>query len=264
MKQLLLIEDDPKIAEIERDYLEANGFSVTHIADGKDGLAHALEKDYALILLDVMLQRLDGFSICRAIRREKETPILMVTARQEEIDILRGLGMGANDYIMKPFNPNELVARVRAHIERYEKLTGRAEAARAICIGALKIEPDTYRVFVAGKEVRLARRAFELLCFLAENPNHVFDRETLFEKVWGCDGRQRDGHGAHQPDSRKNRKRPRAPSLHRDSARGGLSLPQVACKKERNRSQAFALSTSPVTASMRSLYFASPTLQLTR
>ena len=187
MKQLLLIEDDPKIAEIERDYLEANGFSVTHIADGKDGLAHALEKDYALILLDVMLPRLDGFSICRAIRREKETPILMVTARQEEIDILRGLGMGANDYIMKPFNPNELVARVRAHIERYEKLTGRAEAARAICVGALKIEPDTYRVFVAGKEVRLARRAFELLRFLAENPNHVFDRETLFEKVWGCD-----------------------------------------------------------------------------
>ena len=182
MKQLLLIEDDPKIAEIERDYLEANGFSVTHIADGKDGLAHALEKDYALILLDVTLPRLDGFSVCRAIRREKETPILMVTARQEEIDILRGLGMGANDYIMKPFNPNELVARVRAHIERYEKLTGRAEAARAICVGALKIEPDTYRVFVAGKEVRLARRAFELLCFLAENPNHVFDRETLLKK----------------------------------------------------------------------------------
>ena len=187
MKQILLVEDDPKIAEIESDYLEANGFAVTHCADGKEGLTRALAAEYALILLDVMLPGLDGFQICREIRKKKETPILMVTARQEEIDILRGLGMGANDYIMKPFNPNELVARVRAHIQRYEKLTGGEMAEKTIRVGALEVQPETYRVFVEGEEVRLARREFEVLCFLAENPNHVFDRETLFEKVWGYD-----------------------------------------------------------------------------
>ena len=168
MKKILLIEDDPKIAEIERDYLEANDFSVTWNTDGKKGLALALEGEYDLILLDVMLPGMDGFQICREIRKEKETPLLMVTARQDEIDILRGLGIGANDYIMKPFNPNELVARVRANIQRYERLMNNAaQKMSVIRSGDLGIYPEAYRVLARGQEINLTHREFDVLCFLA-------------------------------------------------------------------------------------------------
>lgn len=188
MKTILLIEDDPKIAEIERDYLEANDFAVHWVTDGKDGLAKALEEDWALILLDVMLSGLDGFQICREIRKKKEIPILMVTARQEEIDVLRGLGLGANDYIMKPFNPNELVARVRAQIQRYERIMEHAgQNHPSIRSGILEIQPEAHRVFVHGEEITLTHREFEVLAFLAQNPNMVFSREALFEKIWGYD-----------------------------------------------------------------------------
>ena len=188
MKKILLIEDDPKIAEIERDYLEANDFAVSWLTDGKEGLTTALEGDWALILLDVMLPGMDGFQICREIRKRKEIPVLMVTARQEEIDILRGLGLGANDYIMKPFNPNELVARVRAHIQRYERIMEYSgQSSPIIRSGILEIQPDAYRVLVRGEEVNLTHREFEVLAFLAQNPNIVFSREALFEKIWGYD-----------------------------------------------------------------------------
>ena len=188
MKKILLIEDDPKIAEIERDYLEANDFAVRWLTDGKEGLTTALEGDWALILLDVMLPGMDGFQICREIRKRKEIPVLMVTARQEEIDILRGLGLGANDYIMKPFNPNELVARVRAHIQRYERIMEHSrQSSPIIRSGILEIQPDAYRVLVRGEEVNLTHREFEVLAFLAQNPNIVFSREALFEKIWGYD-----------------------------------------------------------------------------
>ena len=188
MKKILLIEDDPKIAEIERDYLEANDFAVSWLTDGKEGLTTALEGDWALILLDVMLPGMDGFQICREIRKRKEIPVLMVTARQEEIDILRGLGLGANDYIMKPFNPNELVARVRAHIQRYERIMEHSgQSSPIIRSGILEIQPDAYRVLVRGEEVNLTHREFEVLAFLAQNPNIVFSREALFEKIWRYD-----------------------------------------------------------------------------
>ena len=188
MKKILLIEDDPKIAEIERDYLEANDFAVSWLTDGKEGLTTALEGDWALILLDVMLPGMDGFQICREIRKRKEIPVLMVTARQEEIDILRGLGLGANDYIMKPFNPNEVVARVRAHIQRYECIMEHSgQSSPIIRSGILEIQPDAYRVLVRGEAVNLTHREFEVLAFLAQNPNVVFSREALFEKIWGYD-----------------------------------------------------------------------------
>ena len=186
MKRILIIEDDKAIAELERDYLEANDFSVEIISDGKKGEEKALDEDFGLILLDLMLPSADGFSICRAIRREKDTPILMVSARQEEIDKVRGLGLGADDYIVKPFSPNELVARVKAHIARYERFTQKT-AQNSIFTGGLEICPEARRVFTDGKEVSLTRREFDLLLFFAENPGIAFSKDKLFDRIWGMD-----------------------------------------------------------------------------
>lgn len=188
MKKILIVEDDDKIAEIEQDYLLANGFEVERAADGRSGLAMARQKQYDLILLDIMLPGLDGFAVCRELRRYKEVPVLMVTARQEEVDVLRGLGVGADDYIMKPFNPNELMARVRSHIARYERILASVKPEQHVVkSGALEIQLDAYRVFLDKKEVPFTRREFELLAFLAEHPNIVFSREALFERVWGAE-----------------------------------------------------------------------------
>lgn len=189
MKTVLIVEDDDKIAEIEQDYLLANGFAAECAADGRKGLAMALQGDYALILLDVMLPGMDGFAICQELRRKKkELPILMVTARQEEVDILKGLGVGADDYIMKPFNPNELVARVKSHIKRFESIVASSRPqTHVIHCGDLEIQLDAYRVLLRGREISFTRREFEVLAFLAENPDIIFSRETLFEKVWGCE-----------------------------------------------------------------------------
>ena len=188
MKTILIVEDDDKIAEIEQDYLQANGFATERSSDGRKGLSMALQGDYALILLDIMLPGLDGFAICQELRRKKETPVLMVTARQEEVDILKGLGAGADDYIMKPFNPNELVARVKSHIRRFESIIASSRPhVHVIRCGDLEIQQDAYRVLLRGKEIPFTRREFEVLSFLAENPDLIFSRETLFEKVWGCE-----------------------------------------------------------------------------
>ena len=188
MKRILIIEDDKAIAELERDYLEANDFSVEIISDGKKGEEKALAEDFDLILLDLMLPSADGFAVCRAIRREKDTPILMVSARQEEIDKVRGLGLGADDYIVKPFSPNELVARVKAHIARYERLTQKAtQASNSIFTGDLEIQPEARRVFTGGKEVSLTRREFDLLLFFAQNPGIAFSKDKLFDRIWGMD-----------------------------------------------------------------------------
>ena len=186
MKRILIIEDDKAIAELERDYLEANDFSVEIISDGKKGAEKALAEDFDLILLDLMLPSADGFAVCRAIRREKDTPILMVSARQEEIDKVRGLGLGADDYIVKPFSPNELTARVKAHIARYERLTQRT-VQNSIFTGGLEICPEARRVFTDGKEVSLTRREFDLLLFFAENPGIAFSKDKLFDRIWGMD-----------------------------------------------------------------------------
>ena len=186
MKKILLIEDDANIAEVERDYLEANDFAVEVVSDGTRGLDTAIRNDYALIVLDLMLPAVDGFQICRAIRKVKETPILVVSARREDIDKIRALGLGADDYVINPFSPGELVARVKAHISRYERLTGKGND-NTLHFGDLEIQPESRRVFSAGKEIHLKNKEFELLLFLAENPNIVFSKDRLFDRIWGLD-----------------------------------------------------------------------------
>ena len=194
MAKILIVEDDEKIAWLEKDYLESNGYETDIIDDGRKVIPVLQEKNYDLVLLDLMLPGLDGYAICRKIRDEIDIPILMVTARAEAVDVIRGLGLGADDYITKPFDPSQLVARVRAHLKRYERLTGRRENANKSSDenGKLKIqdgvvETKPWKVWKKGREIRLPNREFELLRFLAENPNIVFSKEELFEKIWGFD-----------------------------------------------------------------------------
>ena len=189
MKQILIVEDDKSIAELERDYLEAADFEVTIAGDGRQGLELAQSEEYDLLLLDVMLPGVDGFQICREVRKTREIPILMVSARREDIDKIRGLGLGADDYIIKPFSPSELTARVKAHLSRYERLLANSgkQLLKSIQCGDLEIQPDTHRVYLAGKEISLTNREFELLLFLSQNPGIVFSKDRLFERVWGLD-----------------------------------------------------------------------------
>lgn len=191
MERILIVEDDEKIALLEKDYLEMNGYEVSIISNGNEVIPELEKNKYALVLLDLMLPGCSGYDICRKIRDEIDIPILMVTARAEGADIIRGLGLGADDYITKPFDPSELVARVRTHLRRYERLTRRREAEPEspglIEVADLTIEPKTWKVWKRGKELKLPKREFELLCFLAENPNIVFSKEDIFEKIWGYD-----------------------------------------------------------------------------
>ncbi len=188
-KKILVVEDERNIAELERDYLEANGYEVEIALDGKKGLDRAIESDFDLVVLDVMLPLIDGFEVCRQIRKNKECPVLMVSAKKDEIDKIRGLGLGADDYITKPFSPSELVARVSAHIARYERLTSKGEEPvnYVINIGNLSIDKNSRRVFVNEEEVTLTNKEFDLLVFLASNPNVVFSKDTIFDKIWGLD-----------------------------------------------------------------------------
>lgn len=189
MKKILIIEDDESIAELERDYLEITGFKTEIAQDGYSGIKLALNEDFDLILLDVMLPGKDGFKICQEIREVKEIPILMVTAKKEDIYKIQGLGIGADDYIVKPFSPSELVARVNAHISRYERLTTMEKSLHdeksSITIGRIKILLKARRVYVEEKEVKLANKEFELLMFLASNPNIVFSKDALLDRIWG-------------------------------------------------------------------------------
>lgn len=189
MKRILIVEDDELIAELERDYLETNGFSVDLVFDGTEGFERALTGGYDALILDVMLPGRNGFEICRELRRDMNTPILMVTAKKEDVDKIRGLGLGADDYLVKPFSPPELVARVRTHIQMHERrLEERAQRKeKGIEIRNLLILPDARRVYLNDEEVGLANKEFELLLFLAENPNIVFSKDTLFDRVWGMD-----------------------------------------------------------------------------
>lgn len=188
MKKILIIEDDPSIGELQRDYLVINGFNVELVASGKEGLNQALSIDYDLIILDLMLPHVDGFEICRQVRAVKEIPILIVSAKKEDIDKIRGLGLGADDYIIKPFSPSELVARAKAHLARYERLSGNKPVEKKeIRIRGLIIEEASRRVYVNNKEVNLTAKEFELLTFLAKHPNRVFSKEELFELIWGFD-----------------------------------------------------------------------------
>ncbi len=184
---ILIIEDDASIARLEIDYLEIEGFQVTHCPDGKRGLETALQGPWDLIILDLMLPGMDGFEICRRLRDQLEIPLLVVSARSEDIDKIRALGLGADDYVTKPFSPAELVARVKSHLKRYQRLAGKTVEIDEITTGSLTIHLRSHRVHVAGLEIQLTSKEFELLVFLASNPDIVFSREQLFEKIWGMD-----------------------------------------------------------------------------
>lgn len=185
MSRILIVEDEVAIADLEKDYLELSGFEVEIENDGKSGLERTLNEDFDLFILDLMLPEVDGFEICKQIREKKNTPILMVSAKKDDIDKIRGLGLGADDYVTKPFSPSELVARVKAHLARYERLIGSNTVENDIVeIRGIKIDKTARRVWVNGEEKQFTTKEFDLLTFLAENPNHVFTKEELFRKIW--------------------------------------------------------------------------------
>ena len=187
MNRILIVEDEVAIAELERDYLELSGFQVEIEDDGDTGLARALGEEFDMYILDLMLPGTDGFEICRRIREVKNTPILMVSAKKDDIDKIRGLGLGADDYITKPFSPSELVARVKAHLSRYERLIGSSANAQnndVIEIRGIRIDKTARRVWINDEEKQFTTKEFDLLTFLAEHPNHVFTKEELFREIW--------------------------------------------------------------------------------
>ena len=190
MSKILIVEDEEAIADLERDYLEMNEFSVTIRNDGVSGLEEAMKGNYDLIVLDLMLPGLDGFEVCKRIREEKNIPILMVSAKKDDIDKVRGLGLGADDYLTKPFSPNELVARVKAHMTRYERLVGAGVAKQEndiVEIRGIRIDKTARRVFINGEERAFTTKEFDLLTFLAEHPNRVFTKDELFREIWGME-----------------------------------------------------------------------------
>lgn len=188
MANILIIEDDSDIAEIERDYLELGGFSVTVRSDGESGLEQAKTGKYDLVLLDLMLPGKDGFTVCRELRAVSDVPILMVTARREDVDKIRGFGFGADDYVEKPFSPSVLVARVKAHLARMERIRPRAaENKSEIVFGELLLNTETHRLYRNGTEIPLKNKEYELLCFLMRHPDQIFGREDLYEHIWGLE-----------------------------------------------------------------------------
>ena len=189
MSKILIVEDEETIADLEKDYLELSGFQVEVANDGETGLHKALNEDYDMFILDLMLPGIDGFDICRQVRDVKNTPIIMVSAKKDDIDKIRGLGLGADDYMTKPFSPSELVARVKAHMARYERLVGTSQRAQndIVEIRGIRIDKTARRVYVDGVEKTFTTKEFELLTFLAENPNHVFTKEELFREIWDMD-----------------------------------------------------------------------------
>jgi DNA-binding response OmpR family regulator len=190
MKKVLIIEDDYSIAELQKDYLELSGFEVKICTDGVEGLNSLKEKEYDLVILDIMLPKIDGYEILRSIQDDKEIPVLLVSAKKEEIDKIKGLSLGADDYITKPFSPGELVARVKTHIQNYERIKnkyGNKDKSSNIIIRGLEIQKDARRVLIYGKEITLPQKEFDLLLYIAQNPNRVFSRDELFEKIWGLD-----------------------------------------------------------------------------
>ena len=185
MSKILIIEDEVAIAELQRDYLEMNGFEVAVCGDGAEGAREALDHEYDLIILDLMLPGMEGYDVCRTIREQKNIPIIMVSAKKEDLDKVYGLGMGADDYMTKPFSPSELVARVKAHLSRYERLVGQVKDKNEVVeIRGLRIDKTARRVFVEGEEKVFTTKEFDLLTFLASHPNHVFSKAELFREIW--------------------------------------------------------------------------------
>ena len=188
MSRILIIEDEEAIADLEKDYLELSDFEVEIEHTGNEGLEKALKESFDLVVLDLMLPGMDGFEVCKKIREEKNIPILMVSANKDDIDKIRGLGLGADDYMTKPFSPSELVARVKAHMARYDRLVGSTQKTNDIVeIRGIRIDKTARRVYVDGEEKNFTTKEFDLLTFLAENPNHVFTKEELFREIWDMD-----------------------------------------------------------------------------
>ena len=188
MSRILIIEDEEAIADLEKDYLELSDFQVHIENSGDKGLEAALGEDFDLVILDLMLPGMDGFDVCKRIREKKNIPILMVSAKKDDIDKIRGLGLGADDYMTKPFSPSELVARVKAHMARYDRLVGSAQNTNHIVeIRGNKIDKNARRVWIYGEAKTFTTKEFDLLTFLAENPNHVYTKEELFREIWDMD-----------------------------------------------------------------------------
>ncbi len=188
VSNILIIEDDVNILELEKDYIEASDMQAVGTTDGQKGLELALSGNFDLILLDVMLPNINGFEICKKIREVKNTPVIFVTAKRDEIDKISGLGYGADDYIVKPFSPGELVARVKAHISRYKTLTNQGDRQSNVLVrDNIKLYKDTGEAFVGDKEITLTKKEFEVLYILASHPNTIYSKSELFESVWGYD-----------------------------------------------------------------------------
>lgn len=188
MSKILIIEDEESIADLQKDYLELSDFQVQIENSGDIGLDAALGGDFDLVILDLMLPGMDGFEVCKKIRQKKDIPILMVSAKKDDIDKIRGLGLGADDYMTKPFSPSELVARVKAHLARYDRLVGSSQKQNDIVeIRGIKIDKTARRVWIGGEEKTFTTKEFDLLTFLAENPNHVYTKEELFREIWDMD-----------------------------------------------------------------------------
>lgn len=188
MSKILIIEDEIAIADLEKDYLELSGFEVAMEHTGDRGLERALEEEFDLIVLDLMLPGMDGFEVCRQIREKKDIPVIMVSAKKDDIDKIHGLGLGADDYMTKPFSPSELVARVKAHMSRYNRLVNTNQKTNDVIeIRGIRIDKTARRVYIEGEEKNFTTKEFDLLTFLAENPNHVFTKEELFREIWDMD-----------------------------------------------------------------------------
>lgn len=187
MKKILIIEDDLDIAELERDYLQLNGYKADIVQDGLQGLKKSLSGIYDAIVVDLMLPTKDGYEVIKEIRKNQEVPVIVVSAKSEDIDKIRGLDYGADDYLTKPFSPAELTARVKAHVKRYERLKGQSAASEVIQHKGLEINTASHKVFVNGKEIPMTTKEYDLLVFLAANPNIVFSKERIFESLWGDD-----------------------------------------------------------------------------
>ena len=185
MSRILIVEDETASADLEKDYLELSGFEVQIENEGDTGLERSLAEEFDLIILDLMLPGMDGFEICRKIREKKNVPIIMVSAKKDDIDKIRGLGLGADDYMTKPFSPSELVARVKAHLARYQRLVNsNVQENDIVEIRGIKIDKTARRVWIDGEEKPFTTKEFDLLTFLAQNPNHVYTKEELFKEIW--------------------------------------------------------------------------------
>ncbi|MFJ7981508.1 response regulator transcription factor [Lysinibacillus xylanilyticus] len=185
--RILIIEDDISIAELQRDYLEIHEIEAEIVTDGFEGLNRALNEPFDLIVVDLMLPSMNGFEICRRIREKKNIPLIIVSAKKEDIDKIRGLGLGADDYITKPFSPSEFVARVQAHSKRYRQLTGTGQTQDYLEIKNIIVDKAARKVFVLGQEVIFTTKEFDLLVFFMEHPNRVWTKEQLFRQLWYMD-----------------------------------------------------------------------------